>query len=266
MDSYLKTFRSIALVALGFSIVYFLLAVAVWWLGGSEGFGQIGDAHGFLNALFSGLALAGVVVALMMQTEELRIARLERQESLQTQKEIAEIQQGATLAAQVDVWKRLADNTRLRGDMSPDRIELAAYEYHCRKRIEANLGLDAFDKAGEQFDPETVVKGVFSNMLLYRIIWGSAGIVGSSDTRAHLVKLSDDLKFSLSVSSVHDEFAAKIEELYKKIDDQLTLSGSDDNELKGLLLHTGQVCQSLAYNLAVCIAEELGCVLHDTPK
>ncbi|TWU50640.1 hypothetical protein Poly51_39330 [Rubripirellula tenax] len=266
MDSYLKTFRVVSLVALGFSIAYLLITIAVWWFGGSEAFAQIGDAHGFLNALFSGLALAGVVVALMMQTEELRIARLERQESLQTQKEIAELRQGSTLAAQIDVWKRLADNTRLRGDMSPDRIELAAYEYQCRKRIESSLGLDAFNRTGEQFDPEKVAEDVVSNLMLYRTICSSAGIVGSSDTRAYLAKLSEDLSFNLSLSSVYDAFAAKVEELCTKIDHDLALSGSSNEELKGLLEHAGQKCRSLEHELASSMAEDLGCVLYDNPN
>lgn len=266
MDSYLKTFRVVSLVALGFSIAYLVVTIAVWWFGGSEAFAQIGDAHGFLNALFSGLALAGVIVALMMQTEELRIARLERQESLQTQREIAELQQGSTLAAQIDVWKRLADNTRLRGDMSPDRIELAAYEYQCRKRIEASLGLDAFNRTGEQFDPEKVAEDVVSNLILYRTICNSAGIVGSRDARAYLAKLSEDLSFHLSLSSVCDEFAAKVEELCNKIDHELTLSGSSNDELKRLLEHAGQKCRSLEHELASSMAEDLGCVLYDNPN
>ena len=39
--------------------------------------GQFGDAFGVLNALFAGLAFAGVIAALVMQMQELRLQRRE---------------------------------------------------------------------------------------------------------------------------------------------------------------------------------------------
>lgn len=43
--------------------------------------GQVGDAFGVVNALFSGLALAGVVLAILMQREELQLQRDELRET-----------------------------------------------------------------------------------------------------------------------------------------------------------------------------------------
>ena len=48
-----------------------------FWLPHLPDRGQFGDAFGAINALFSGLALAGVVIALLMQRAELRLQREE---------------------------------------------------------------------------------------------------------------------------------------------------------------------------------------------
>ncbi len=51
---------------------------APWWAPSTlEGRGQFGDWFGAVNALFSGLALAGVIVALVMQRKELGYQRKE---------------------------------------------------------------------------------------------------------------------------------------------------------------------------------------------
>jgi hypothetical protein len=50
-----------------------------------EARGLFGDSFGAINALFSGLAFAGVIVAIMLQREELR---LQRQELEQTREEL----------------------------------------------------------------------------------------------------------------------------------------------------------------------------------
>lgn len=49
--------------------------------------GQMGDQFGAVNALFSGLALAGVVVAILMQREELALQREELRKSVTAQEE-----------------------------------------------------------------------------------------------------------------------------------------------------------------------------------
>jgi len=70
------------------SLLWLLLALIVAWLVG--GFflpqwvasdhidaGQVGDMFGGVNALFSGLALGGIVVAILLQREELSLQRHE---------------------------------------------------------------------------------------------------------------------------------------------------------------------------------------------
>jgi len=68
-------------------ILLFLLAIAtLWLLGGGTIYylipdwparGQFGDMFGAVNALFSGGALIGVIIAVILQREELRLQRKE---------------------------------------------------------------------------------------------------------------------------------------------------------------------------------------------
>ena len=66
------------------------LAITVSMATRPETPGLFGDAFGSVNALFSGLALAGVIVALMMQQDELKLQRSE----LQHTREVLSAQQG----------------------------------------------------------------------------------------------------------------------------------------------------------------------------
>lgn len=79
-DLYARKLPLIAVVGI------FIAVVAVWaftpvvishlYPGLAER-GQVGDLFGSINALFSGLALAGVIVALLLQREELELQRRE---------------------------------------------------------------------------------------------------------------------------------------------------------------------------------------------
>lgn len=79
---------------LRFVIIFAFLAVIVIWLGSwclietyidSEDKGVFGDQFGAVNALFSGLAFAGLIVTLLYQKEELK---LQREELAQTRGEL----------------------------------------------------------------------------------------------------------------------------------------------------------------------------------
>lgn len=90
----------VAVLALGAGF----FAAAHWALGADYStMGQFGDTFGALNAAFSGLALAGVIYAVVLQSQELG---LQREELVQTRAEIAgqreEMQlQNETLRAQL---------------------------------------------------------------------------------------------------------------------------------------------------------------------
>ena len=49
--------------------------------------GTFGDKFGAINALFSGIAAAGMIITLWMQKEELRLQREETEKSINEQKE-----------------------------------------------------------------------------------------------------------------------------------------------------------------------------------
>jgi len=57
----------------------------IWWQPGTLGAGPFGDMFSAVNALFSGLAFAGVIVAILMQHDELRLQRKELARSAKAQ-------------------------------------------------------------------------------------------------------------------------------------------------------------------------------------
>jgi len=69
-------------IAIGILVVWLVItAIIIWWWSPDK-FGTIGDSFGAVNALFSGLALAGVVLAILLQNEDLQ--NQERAMQLQT--------------------------------------------------------------------------------------------------------------------------------------------------------------------------------------
>mgnify|MGYP000514631562 CR=1 len=99
-------FKIFGPVALAIGVIWFL-----WWKY-AENFstcmaeqGQLGDLFGGVNAIFSGLALAGVVTAVILQSEELKLQReeleLQRAELTLSREEfrrMAEANESAALA------------------------------------------------------------------------------------------------------------------------------------------------------------------------
>lgn len=98
-------------------IGYLVIAIVGLWIGitfvvvnwgpdvGPSG-GVKGDAFGAVNALFSGLALAGVIVAILLQSEELKLQRKElkhTRKELRGQKEQLEAQVRGSLQREFDV-------------------------------------------------------------------------------------------------------------------------------------------------------------------
>ena len=56
-----------------------------------EGAGQFGDSFGAINALFSGLALGGVIVAIWLQSRELELQREEMSKGVEAQQDSARL-------------------------------------------------------------------------------------------------------------------------------------------------------------------------------
>ena len=107
--------RIVVGIAIAIALAWALSGVAIFvsmpsW----ETRGQLGDMFGAVNSLFSGLAFAGVVFALLIQREELQLQRAELRASREEQQRLVHAQQQAsealnrqfqiqTLAAQVAV-------------------------------------------------------------------------------------------------------------------------------------------------------------------
>ncbi len=79
---------------LALAVIFWLLLVMEWfpwWSTKNQG-GQFGDSFGVVNALFSGLAFAGVIFAILLQQKELKLQReeleLQRKELEDTRAEI----------------------------------------------------------------------------------------------------------------------------------------------------------------------------------
>jgi hypothetical protein len=93
--------------------IYGGIAIAVWiatpflvkWqypLIGERG--QFGDLFGSINALFSGLAFVGVIVAILLQKQELGLQRRELRDSRVEMKRTADAQEAAELALKKTQW------------------------------------------------------------------------------------------------------------------------------------------------------------------
>jgi hypothetical protein len=66
--------------------------------------GQFGDLYGSINALFSGLAFAGVVIAILLQREELQLQRQELKETRSEMKRSTEAQNRAQKALNKTIY------------------------------------------------------------------------------------------------------------------------------------------------------------------
>ena len=115
------------LLAAGFVIARWFSAlwVGVAFFPGWQERGQFGDLFGSVNALFSGLAFAGLIYAILLQRQELSLQRAE----LKLQREEMAASR-AELAAQVAVQKSLVLATigQIRIAASQARIEAMKME------------------------------------------------------------------------------------------------------------------------------------------
>jgi hypothetical protein len=60
----------------------FLISLVRAWTGRMETFGQFGDTFGSINALFTGLALVGLLYTILLQNQQLRAQHQEIQQQL----------------------------------------------------------------------------------------------------------------------------------------------------------------------------------------
>ncbi|QDU80711.1 hypothetical protein Pla110_24430 [Polystyrenella longa] len=121
---------------------YFLLAAVVviflWWIvgyypihkyGSTPDAGTYGDSFGFVNSLFSGLALAGVIVAIMLQRKDLQI-------------------QSETLAKSADEAEKLAELTKEQTAINRKMLEIETAK--ARPFIKAHIQFHTNRPEGKQ--------------------------------------------------------------------------------------------------------------------
>tara|TARA_R110002073_G_scaffold72992_6_gene178570 strand:+ start:3531 stop:4475 length:945 start_codon:yes stop_codon:yes gene_type:complete len=112
---------------------------------------EFGDSFGYVNALFSGFAFAGVVLALLVQTAEFHLAQKERNENLEAQKEIADQAEITARAQMADSILAIHERRRLEipGTMPPKRrlqfllsnAEMALDEFRLLINLRERCGL-----------------------------------------------------------------------------------------------------------------------------
>ncbi|HAB16603.1 MAG TPA: hypothetical protein PLX89_11895 [Verrucomicrobiota bacterium] len=118
--------------------------------------GQFGDMFGGLNALFSGLAFAGVVYALLLQRRDLQ----QQHDGLQLQREAfeeqvklaAETASLQALVAQLEQWQRMQNAPNLAGETREKLLAETAtlVDELCHQREQLNRRLTKMQMAAQE--------------------------------------------------------------------------------------------------------------------
>lgn len=108
--------------------------------------GQLGDMFGVANALFSALALGGILFTILLQRDELA---LQRQELELTRKELAR-----SAAAQEAAERNLGQQARAL-ESTATLTALNAVVEHYRSKVRASTGVSAIITAQAQLDKYT---------------------------------------------------------------------------------------------------------------
>ncbi len=154
----LKKYRKVGFLVVGVVVGLFLVFGFGnhWRFSSSVDAGTFGDSFGMVNALFSGLAFAGVVLALLIQSAEYRQAEIERGLQLKAHSEIADQAELSALASMSETLVTI--NTRknlqccLTGSWVQQQRQLGRYlEFACDEhlageRIRVNLRCISSDK------------------------------------------------------------------------------------------------------------------------
>jgi hypothetical protein len=85
--------------------------------------GQAGDLFGSINALFSGLAFAGVVFAILLQRQELALQRQELRETRLEMSRTADAQDAAQQALNKTIW---AQSFKVASDILEEPVTMSA--------------------------------------------------------------------------------------------------------------------------------------------
>ena len=152
---------------LSFVVVFwflFLIELFPWWV--TDKRGQFGDSFGVVNALFSGLAFAGVICAILLQKRELELQRKEledtrteikgQKETLQKQNFESSFFQLLNMHSEI-VSSIVILETNIRRSMAQGDIEYTEYSgRRCFGYLLRNLK-SSLEKAIDENRPQTEV-------------------------------------------------------------------------------------------------------------
>ena len=196
-----KNYINITIIAISITIIVWALSFFLLFLD-STSRGTFGDMFGTVNALFSGLAFAGLIVTLIMQYEELG---LQRKELAQTNEE---------LAAQREEF---ATQTKT---MKIQRFENTFFNMLSLQQDIVN-GLYYLPKDGADPTPESkgrYVFDVFYNTIITRFgygseseIYGIKGLIYAENTPDAYRRVRD--------ISIFDNYFRHLYRIYKYIDE-----------------------------------------------
>ncbi len=89
-----RLFAVLLLACLSVVVIWLVVGYLPRWINSTlEEAGQFGDTFGVVNALFSGLAFAGIIIALILQREDLQIQRQDLKLTLEEVRRSAEAQE-----------------------------------------------------------------------------------------------------------------------------------------------------------------------------
>lgn len=126
----MKKFAPLLGAALVIALWLFALVAARFFFSSWEERGQFGDLFGSVNALFSGLAFAGLIYAILLQRQELSLQRVELE--LQ-RKEMAASR--AELAAQVAVQRSMLEVNIGQIRVAAEQARIEAMRMEAESRI-----------------------------------------------------------------------------------------------------------------------------------
>jgi Putative phage abortive infection protein len=144
--------KPLIILAITVTLVWILSGGAIHWLFGTTDRGTFGDMFGAVNALFSGLAFSGLIFAIFLQREELKLQReelkLQRIETAATREEIKgqkeqAIAQNATLSQQTfenTLFQLLGHHVEITNEMKTSAMGIshsgrACFAFHFEQMV-----------------------------------------------------------------------------------------------------------------------------------
>ncbi|WP_136057727.1 putative phage abortive infection protein [Candidatus Halocynthiibacter alkanivorans] len=239
---------------LGFAVVIFLLVIILWvgnwflvhWLPNR---GTFGDMFGAVNSLFTGLAFAAVIYAILLQRHEVDLLKtelkrskslLEKQQDLATSQLQAQEKQifEATFFQFLEIFVRIVESMDLKSTDKPDVVGKDVFPVFLERIRKSNQlkYRDMYDSHGDKDTSESAYEEFYSKQKselghYFRTLYNLFKFVDKSDivdkrlyTNLIRAQLSDDeamLLFMNGLSRRGEKFKKYLEEyaVLKNVDE-----------------------------------------------